>query len=94
MTNEYGIREVPIMRNRKKPVGYVAHHWTCGWSTNIHVSDTDYNNPKLVLRTGFDKANAELREHLRTCDLSLSNRTRTTSPDGITRRPISEPPPV
>lgn len=68
ISTEHEIREVPIMARRKRPTGFVAHHYPCGWSTQIMVNDDESR--------GYDRANAALAAHLRECRLSLANRTR------------------
>jgi hypothetical protein len=83
---ETEIREVPIRPNRKKPTGWVAHHRVRDsnrvlihdWSTGIMVDEVDYNHPKRIINLGYDRAKTALNNHLATCDLSITNRTRST----------------
>src|ERR1700733_97581 len=81
---DYTIREVPIMARRKRPTGFVAHHFTCGWSTNIMVDDDN--------GSGYERAKAALHSHQVTCGraLPVPDRTRTTTPAHPNRRSISD----
>jgi hypothetical protein len=77
------------MAKRKHPTGFVATHFhpdTPDWTTAICVTSNDLTGK--ILETGWERANSQLQEHLKTCDLSQPDRARATETPGVTRRPI------
>ena len=64
------IRPVSILPNRKTPVGWVAHHFPCQFSTAIMCDEVKFN-PKEPIETGYEAAKRLLNLHLRDCPLHL-----------------------
>jgi hypothetical protein len=61
------IRPVPLLPNRKTPVGYVAEHLVgCNFSTAIMCDEVSFD-PKKRIETGYEAALRLLNDHVANC---------------------------